>query len=80
MNIMTPLFASRFCSPLPSLSSRRWHVVSATLSRTRFNGPKSDKMDVCLRRKASASCRQSDASVGARYRDRPDLTPAIKSP
>ncbi len=44
MNIMTQLFASRFCSPLPPLSSWRWRVVSATLSQTRFNGSKSDKI------------------------------------
>ena len=80
MNIMTQLFASRLCSPSPPLSSRRWRVVSATLSEARFNGAPRNKTDVWLRRKASAPCRQSDASVGARYRDRPDLTATIKSP
>jgi hypothetical protein len=79
MNIKTQIFASRLCSPSPPPSSRRWRGVSAILSEIRFNGTKPNKTDVWLRRKASAPCRQSDASVGARYRDRPDLTATIKS-
>jgi hypothetical protein len=32
MNTMTQLFASRFCSPSPPPSSRRWRVVAARLA------------------------------------------------
>ena len=80
MNIETQLFASRLCSPSPPPSSRRWRVVSATLSEARFKSPNPNKTDGWLRRKASAPCHQSDASVGAQQRDRPDLTATIKSP
>jgi hypothetical protein len=81
MTIMAPLFASLFCSPSPPPLSRRWHVMSARLSRTRFNSPKPFKTKVLRRRKASSSHRQSsDAGADARYIDRPDLTITIKSP
>ncbi len=79
MNI-TPVPAPQFCSSSPPASSWRWRGVSASLFETRFNGTKPNKTDVWLRRKASPPCRQSDASVGARYRDRPDLTATLKSP
>jgi hypothetical protein len=81
MTIMTQLFASQFCSPSPPAPFWRWRGVSETLSRTRFNSQKPVETNVWLPRKASSWRRQSsDAAAGARYRARPNLTAAFKSP